>query len=174
MRCTTALACLCLALLASRPAPAAESPPPSEASLRELIEVVDARKLLEGMSNQADAMVQASLNKAPADESLTPQQRKILDDMRARMLALLHEELSWATYEPLFLDVYARSFSQQEVDGMLAFYRSDAGRAVIAKMPLVLRNTLQLVQSRMEPLRARLKQLSDEAIAELKATRTTP
>jgi len=50
---------------------------------------------------------------------------------------LVKEELNWATFEPMMVEVYRNTFSQHEVDGMLTFYRSEAGQAVIAKLPTV-------------------------------------
>ena len=46
-----------------------------------------------------------------------------------------------------------RTFTRRQrlpiIQGMLAFYRTPAGQAVIEKMPLVMQNTMQAVQERM-------------------------
>jgi hypothetical protein len=91
--------------------------------------------------------------------------------MRQRIVALMTDEMSWARYEPLLFNVYRQSFTQSEVDGMLTFYRSDAGRAVIAKMPTVMQNTMQLVQQQMAQVMPKLQQIQQEAVAKLEATK---
>jgi len=38
---------------------------------------------------------------------------------------------------PLYVDLYDEAFSDQEIEGILAFYDSAAGLAMIAKQPLI-------------------------------------
>jgi len=48
--------------------------------------------------------------------------------------SLVKAELNWSAIEPVMIEVYRNTFSQHEVDGMLTFYRSEVGQAVIAKL----------------------------------------
>ncbi len=157
-----------IALLALHPAIAAETKA-SEASIRELMTVMESKKLIEGTMGQVDSMMQASMQHALAGQQVTPEQQKILDQMRARMLGLVKQQISWDALEPMLIDIYQKSFSEQEVQGMLDFYKSDAGKAVIAKMPLVMQHTMQAMQLRMADLMPKIQQLQQETLAQLKA-----
>lgn len=157
-----------LTLLALQPAIAAETNA-SEASIRELMSLMDSRKLVEGTMAQVDAMMQGSMQHALKGQALTPDQQKILDQMRAKMLVLLKEQISWDALEPMMIDIYQKSFTEQEIRGMLDFYKSDAGKAVIAKMPLVMQHTMQAMQLRMGELMPKIDRLQQETIAQLKA-----
>jgi hypothetical protein len=159
-----------LACLAMPPAIAAE-PPASEASVRALLAVTQSEKLLDSTMGQIDAMMQRSMRQALAGQTLTADQQKIMDRMRARTIALFREDMKWETLEPMFIDIYKRSFTQKEINGMLDFYRSESGQAVIAKMPVVMQNTMQAMQERMAVMMPKIMQLQQEAIAELKASR---
>jgi hypothetical protein len=160
-----------LAYLAMCPAIAAEAPA-SETSIRELLTITQSQKLLDGTMGQVDAMMQRSMKQALAGQStLTADQQTIMDRMRTQMIALIREDMKWETLEPMFIDVYKQSFTQKEVDGMLDFYKSEPGQAVIAKMPLVMQNTMQAMQGRMAVMLPKLQQLQQDAIAELKASR---
>jgi hypothetical protein len=172
----TMLNCLLRALLATAvllaPLQAlAADTAPTDASIRELLEVTETRKLIDNMSGQLDAAMRDSMAQALGDTQLTDAQRQILDEMRQRIVALMTNEMSWARYEPLLFNVYRQSFTQAEVDGMLVFYRSDAGRAVIAKMPTVMQNTMQLVQQQMAQVMPKLQQIQQETVAKLEATK---
>lgn len=147
--------------------PVAMATQPSDDSVRELMEVTDARELMEGAMAQADQMMRASMEQTMQGKEISTEDRKVLDDMRAQMVAVLEEELGWAALEPMFIDVYQRSFSQSEVDAMLEFYNSDAGKAVVAKMPLVMQNTMGVMQQRMMSMAPRLQQIEAEAVAKL-------
>ena len=159
-----------LAYFAMCPAIAAE-PPASEASVRELLCITQSQKLVDGTMGQVDAMMQRSMKQALAGQTLTADQQRIMDNMRTKTIALFREDMKWETLEPMFIDVYKQSFTQKEVDGMLDFYKSEPGQAVIAKMPLVMQNTMQAMQGRMAVMLPKLQQLQQDAIAELKASR---
>ncbi|HEY6096117.1 MAG TPA: DUF2059 domain-containing protein [Gallionellaceae bacterium] len=159
-----------LALSTLFPAFAAEQPA-SEASIRELMVVTESKKLIEGTVGQVDAMMQASMQQALAGRPVSPDQQKILDQMRVKMLALLKEQLSWSSMEPMMIDIYQKTFTEQEVKGMLDFYRTDAGKAVIAKMPLVMQHTMQAMQARMSQMMPKMQQLQQQTLAQLKDTR---
>lgn len=159
-----------LAYLAMCPAIAAEAPA-SETSVRELLTITQSQKLVDGTMGQVDAMMQRSMKQALAGQTLTADQQRIMDNMRTKMIALFREDMKWETLEPMFIDIYKQSFTQKEVDGMLDFYKSEPGQAVIAKMPLVMQNTMQAMQGRMAVMLPKLQQLQQDAIAELKASR---
>lgn len=160
-----------LACLALSPAIAAE-PPASEASVRELLSVTQSKKLVDSTMGQIDAMMQNSMKQALGAQPLTADQQRGMDTMRTKMIALLREDMKWETLEPMFVDIYKQSFTQKEVDGMLDFYRSESGQAVIAKMPVVMQHTMQAMQGRMATMLPKIQQLQREAIAEFKASQT--
>lgn len=84
--------------------------------------------------------------------------------------ASVRELMRWEVLEPILIDIYRQSFTQSEIDGMLAFYRSEVGQAVIAKMPVVMQNSIQAMQARVAALMPKLQQLQRETVAQLIAT----
>lgn len=143
--------------------------PPSDASLKELIEITQSRQLLERSMAQMDSVMQTSMAQALQGKEVTPEMQQAMDDMRVRMVALMKQEMSWDVLEPMFIDIYQQSLTQEEVDGMLAFYKSEAGQAVIAKMPLIMQKTMQAMQQRMQVIMPKMQQIQNEALASLKA-----
>jgi hypothetical protein len=166
-----ALLLVCSALCA--PAFAAE-PLPTEASVRELLVVTEAKQLIDNSMSQIDAAIQSGVQQSLQGRELTPEQEKILDEMRTNLLVIFGEEFTWTKLEPTFIDVYRRSLSQSEVDGMIAFYKTTAGRAVIAKMPLIMQNSMQMVQSQLGGMMPRIQQVQREAVEKLEKTTAPP
>jgi hypothetical protein len=144
---------------------------PSEASVHELLVAMDSKSLLEGMWNQLDTMTKTSAQRMLAGAPPTPEQRRIIDDLQAQTLALFRAEMTWESLEPVFVDAYVHTFTQKEIDGMLAFYKSDAGQAMIKKMPALMQSSMQAVQGRMAGLQAKLQQLQRDTYEKIKATR---
>ena len=147
----------------------AQDAKPSEASVRQLFEVMHSSKLLEAYMTQIDSTVRASMQQALAGQQLNPKQKKILDDMGRQIDSLVKAELNWPAIEPLMIDVYRNTFSQHEVDGMLAFYRSEAGQAVIAKLPTATQQSMTGIQGHAQALTAKIVQLEKDTAARLKA-----
>jgi len=159
---------LVFAVFASQAAPA-QAAKPSEASVRQLFEVMHSSKLLDAYMTQIDTTVRASMQQALAGQQLNPKQQKILDDMGRQIGSLVKAELNWPAIEPLMIDVYRNTFSQHEVDGMLAFYRSEAGQAVIAKLPTAMQQSMTGIQSHAQALTPKIVQLEKDTAAQLKA-----
>ena len=142
---------------------------PSEESLRRLLAVTEAKSILEQAFPMMDQTIEASTRQALKGRTLDAQSQKVIDEMRAKLSALLRETLAWEAMEPMFLDIYRSSLSQSEVDGMLKFYESEAGKAVIRKMPLIMQNTMQAMQGRMQTLAPKVVEIQKDALAKLKA-----
>jgi len=141
---------------------------PSEQSIKEIMRVTDCRKMLDSMMEQYDTVMKNSMQQALEGEDVTPEQQKQLDDMLNEINSTFKQEMAWEKLEPIFVKVYQESFTQEEIDGMLDFYHSSAGQAVIHKMPLVLQNTMAEMQKLMRPVFQKLAQKEKIAIEKMK------
>ena len=152
-----------------QPAFAAEVKPTAE-SVRKLMEITQSRKMLENAMAQAEVMTQQTTRQPLAGRPVTPEQERILRSFQSKMMAVYHEEMSWQHLEPVFIQIYQDSFSQKEINGLVAFYQSDLGQAVIHKMPVVLQNTMQAMQVRTMQIMPRIRALQQEMVAQLQNT----
>lgn len=144
---------------------------PSDASIQELVALTSSKKLMSDMATQLDTNIQQAMEQALQGTTLSPEQRRVLDEMRAQLLVLLSETMKWQEVDALSADIYKRSFNQREVDGMIAFYKTEAGQAVLNKMPIVAQNTSQAVQSMLAKLTPKVRKLQEETIAKLEAAK---
>lgn len=160
--------CAVFAVFAAQAA-LAQDAKPSEASVRQLFEVMHSSKLLDAYMTQIDSTVRASMQQALAGQQLNPKQKQILDDMGRQIGSLVKAELNWPAIEPLMIDVYRNTFSQHEVDGMLAFYGSEAGQAVIAKLPTAMQQSMTGIQGHAQTLTPKIVQLEKDTAAQMKA-----
>ena len=149
-------------------APAPSVSAPSEASIKELLEVSHARSLIDSVNTQVEAMVRASMAQAEKEYPANPEATKILNGMVEKINGLLGQELSWSTMEPLYVRIYQQSFTQQEVDGLVAFYKTPVGEALVRKMPRVMQLAMVDVQQRVRDFMPKAQAISRETMAELK------
>jgi len=148
---------------------AAADAPASDASIHQLVETIQLRHLLDSVQGQVDASLEAGMKAGLGDAKISASQQKIVDDMRGQLGALLRDELSWERFEAMILDIYRQTFSQKEVDGMLAFYRSDAGKAVIAKMPRATELTMKRTQQMVSEMNPKMRKIISDALEAIKA-----
>lgn len=141
--------------------------PPSTESLRKLFATMHTSGLLDNMLKQIDAMARNQLTQRLAGKALNDAQRKIVQDAQAQAQALVRAQLSWDKLEPMILQVYRDNLTQREVDGMLKFYESESGRAVIDKLPLITQGMLANMQTSLKDLMPKIEALQRHTAAQL-------
>jgi len=153
-----------LALLALPVAAAlAQDAKPTEESVRRLFEVMHTSQMIDTVMSQMDASLRESLERATGGRPLNAQQQQIHDDMRAKILGMLKEELNWSHLEPQLVEVYRNIFTSGEIDAMLRFYDSPSGRSVVAKLPQATQQMMQLTQERVRTLIPRIVEVQKDA-----------
>lgn len=153
---------LLLAALLIATVPAFAETPPSAASIRELVTLTDVRKMMDTAYGQMDGMMAQAMKQALGDATATPAQEALIEEFKQKSVELVRTQLGWEKMEPAYLDLYAKTFSQSEVDGMLAFYKSEAGRAVLAKTPKLMTNMTQMMMVQMQSFMPALQKLVAE------------
>lgn len=153
---------------------ASASPPgtsiaPSEASVKQLLEIAQTHKLVDSVMAQMDNLMQQALAQATRGQQVPPKVQKDIDQRRGETIALMKEILDWKKLEPMYVRIYQKTFTQPEVDGMLAFYKTPAGQAVISKMPAAMQNTMDEMQALMGPVMQKVQQMQQDVVAEMKA-----
>jgi hypothetical protein len=158
----TRFICLICAVFLSANAqiqPVPESERANVSSVRELLAVMDVRTTFDNMWPQMESFLDQSMKASLQGKTITPAMNSELVRVRTKIMSIMMDEFKWDKIEPMFIEIYRKSFTQSEVDSMIAFYRSPAGRAVTKKMPLVLNETMSLTQRIMVPM---MKRLDDE------------
>jgi uncharacterized protein len=161
------LTTLLLAVLAL-PALAQDAKPTAE-SVRQLFEAMHSSSMVDSYMKQVETTMRTALQQATAGQTPNARQKKMMEDLQTRIMALVKEQLNWADLEPSMIEVYRVTFTQREIDGMLKFYHSEAGKAVITKLPTVMQESMARIQGRVNSLTPRIMQLEQETAAQIKA-----
>jgi hypothetical protein len=151
------------------PGSVATSGVPSEASIKQLLDTAQVRKLLDSVMTKMDTLLQQTIKQTTQGRKISPKIQKDIDTQQAEVTAMLKDMLDWKKLEPLYVRVYQKSFTQEEVDGMIAFYKTPAGQAVINKMPVVMQNTMNEMQQMMTPVIQKMQKMQQDVTAEMKA-----
>jgi hypothetical protein len=155
-------------ILMSAGAFAANNAPASDASIRQMLELTNARQIIEGVKGQMGAMMNTAMQNATRGQTLTPERQAVIDRMSAKMSAVASDMLTWDALLPIYMRTYRDSFTQDEIDGVIKFYKSAAGQAYVKKLPLVMQNVMREMQGVMKPAQEKMMAIQRETMQELK------
>lgn len=159
---------LALAALATLPAAHAD-----EASHRAKAEqMLSVTKSDSQMQTQLSAL-EARINELAKQQSgvtpLNPEQTKLTEAYQKQIHDITMDEVGWEKLHPLVLQYYVDSFTEAELDGILAFYKTPAGQALITKAPELAAKSTGMVQTRIRELQPKLASATQDYVAKLKA-----
>jgi hypothetical protein len=114
------------------------------------------------LNNQVmDTIMQQTMAVATqnAGGSLTVEKRTALEAFQKKLMDVLQPQIGWKAMKPAFADLYARQFSEEQMDAIIAFYKSPAGVALMDKMPEINQEANQLMQDKIVALQPKVRQM---------------
>lgn len=100
---------------------------------------------------------------------LTDADKKILDNFITKLMATMQESMGWPKLKVEFIDLYAKAYTEEEVDGILTFYKSPVGQSMLAKTPQLMQQSVAISQAHMKEIEPKLEQLSEDLKKDLDA-----
>ena len=152
--------------------PAATVDPKKAAAIEEIFRLTKPETLIQGALEQ----YKAAFHQA-ATQGFTQETRKFDDPVKyqpdfnrfeQRIFALLSQRLNWQKIKPQFVQVYADTFSLDELSGLSAFYRSSTGQAYINKMPSLMAKFGAIGQQQMVGAGPEIQKMTNDFMTDLK------
>jgi hypothetical protein len=164
-----------LSLLAASILPV-QAAPPTESSVSEMLRCLQVDKLLsqalsqmtEGMTKAMESRLQSTIG----EHQLSDAQKAAVDRFRARFAKTLKEELSPSQIRAIYVQCYKETFTQDEVDGVIAFYKSPPGMAMSEKYPQVMQRAQALMQTKIQPMGDKVQAAMEDMIKDLEKAQT--
>ena len=140
--------------------------PPSDADIERLLKVSRAESMLNAILPQMEALQRQQFDQLTAGKPLSAEQKAEVDRIQSRTNEIVRASLAWEEMRPLYVDVYKKTFTSEEVKAMAKFYESPAGKSLLDKTPLLMQNLMLAIQQKMIPmleaLQAELKTVAEE------------
>ncbi len=136
------------------------------AAARELIEASGAANLGDQMQDQIRAMFEGSV----AQMQVAPERREIVDRYVDRLTNLLTQEVGWDNIENDVIELYVSIYTEEELRGLVEFYRSPLGQKMTSKMPEIMQASMELTQRHLREVMPKIQRLSEEMVQELRQT----
>jgi hypothetical protein len=111
-----------------------------------------------------NAMFRQALGPVAGGSGRTSEQQARQAEFQAKLGQLVSEALSSSEVKAAFAAIYTEAFTEQELEGILAFYKSPSGRALRDKTPDLMTKSLELGQRLMVELQPKFEELALEYV----------
>ncbi len=118
-----------------------------EAKIDRILELTNSSESATQMMDQMKSMLLGQM-KTMAPKT-TPEELAKMQDMQQKIMDLVQSRMSWDKMRPEYARVYADTFTDQEIDGLLAFYESTAGRGYLQKLPILTKKMIEFSQANL-------------------------
>ncbi len=125
---------------------------PTDADIDRLLKASRAESLLAGVVPQMEAVQQQEFDKHFAGKEMTEEQKAEVARIQAKTQEIVRKALSWEQMRPVYLDVYKKTYTRDDVRAITKFYESAAGQRMLDKNPALMQNIMSAVQQKMVPM----------------------
>jgi hypothetical protein len=137
------------------------------AKAERLLVLTKSDAMMDQMLSQMSTAIKSSAATQAASLHLTAEQQVYLDKFNNRVADIIKTSLSMDSLKPIIVKVYVDTYTDEELDGIIAFYSSPAGQAFVTKGPQLMQRSIQLMQQQMAGLEPQLEQASKDLTDDL-------
>ncbi|MEK7308393.1 MAG: DUF2059 domain-containing protein [Nitrospirota bacterium] len=134
------------------------------ASAEELLLLTNTDKMLKPIWKQTETMVEQQYVQMGAPEELRP----VLNKYTSKMLKVFEEEFNWVKIKDDYINIYVKTYSEEEIRAISEFYKSPAGKKFIEKMPQLTQESVKISQKLMPRLMEKIQNISKEMDNEMR------
>ena len=129
----------------------------------ELFILMKTSKMMDSVKIQTKQMLFQQLSQQDIPEAKKP----LFNKYMSKMVELITETLNWDKIKPQMTDLYVSNFSENEINDMLAFYRSPTGKKFVEKMPVIMQKSMEIGQKQSRTMIPKLNRLLEQMKKEL-------
>lgn len=98
---------------------------------------------------------------------LSPEAYATAQKYLRRINDLVAGEMRWQNIKGDYIDLYTAAFTEQELQQLIAFYGTPVGQKMVAMMPALMQQSLQLGQRKMKRIMPEIQALTEEMLREI-------
>lgn len=114
-------------------------------------------------------MIVQTMERMMHGQDVTPKMQREIEQSREESKSIVKEMLNWSKLEPMYIRIYQKSFTQEDVDNLITMYQTPGGKALLAKMPAVMQNSMVEMQSMIQPMLERVQKKQEELVGKIQA-----
>jgi hypothetical protein len=130
-----------------------------DAKIEKLMTSMNIDKQMNTVFTQMKSMVASQLPATATDE-----QKAKAAELQEKIFNLMQSRMSWEKMRPQYVKLYSDTFSDEEIDGLAAFYESPAGKAMLEKMPVLMAKSMSIAQDILKEIAPQIQQIVKDSL----------
>jgi len=122
----------------------------------DLINLNNTQKTVQQIAANITTQIDTVADRAAGPDATAEQKTKV-EDFKKQAAQLIDSSLGWAAMKTAVIDLYSKAFTEEQLDAILAFYKTPAGAALLEKMPQINTQFGELGNTRVAALRDQLQ-----------------
>lgn len=130
-----------------------------QALAEELLSLMDIQQNIERSFEAVKSMQTAQFQQMSgmSGEASTQAQESV-----QKMMDMIAQEMSWDKLKDDYIRIYAETFSEEELQGIIAFYKTPVGSKFIEKSPELMQRAMELSQRQMGDIMPKIQKMMQE------------
>ena len=138
--------------------------PAQDASIEKLLILTEAQKLNYSAIADSDDIIETTLKPILQLDNMTAEKKKMAESFLNKYKNIVKEEFSWKKMMPDYIRIYRETFTEEELQSLIAFYESPTGKMFIRKMPLIMDKTSDIMRQKMVSILSRMNTALGESM----------
>jgi hypothetical protein len=130
-----------------------------KAKIEEMLQLTHYDQMMKQILEQMKGMQIEQMKKT----DMPAEARAQSEEIQQKTMALVADRMSYEKFKPIFIQIYAEVFSEEEIDGIISFYKSPAGKAMIEKSPLLMQRVMPMMQKVTADLQPDIQKIIEDA-----------
>lgn len=126
------------------------------AKAEQLVSIQHTQKTVEQIAENITTQIDQVADRAAGPDA-TPDQKAKIDSFKKQVSQVVDASLGWDAMKLAVVDLYVKNFTEDQLDAILAFYKTPAGAALLEKMPEINAQFGQVGNQRVAALRDQLQ-----------------
>jgi hypothetical protein len=136
------------------------------AKIQEFFKVSKMDQMMAQVMQQAMDQVDSGMTQQIMGVKLSSDQQQRVDQLNDKVRKVVSGALGWENLEPEYAKIYAEAYTEQQIDDILAFYKSPTGQAMVEKTPVLLKQATAISQDRLAVVIPELQKLMKDFAAQ--------
>ena len=145
-----------------------------KAKVQELFTVMRLDHTMDQLLGSIQQQTNSMMRTMPGYDAMTPEQQKIVTEYQNKVSTLANTSIGWKAMEPDMVNLYASTYDEHEIDGLIAFYKSPVGQTMLDKTPELNAKSVQFTKQRAQTLQPQLRELMQQFSTQFAAASKVP
>jgi len=143
------------------------------AKVQEMLTMLHVDRMMAQLMDNAMRQVTAFTNQT-LGKDLTDDKKAELEAFQKQLYGVVDSQVGWKAMEPAYVDLYSQTYTEEELDAIIAFYKTPAGASMLGKAPELNQKSMAMIQQKMQTLQPQIQQMIQDYTKKLAPAPAAP